>query len=139
MGVKRARSSAGMSVKAGLPVSALLKLYGEHLFSRFVVKYPHFFDGVSNAFNFLAEVENHIHKEVFKLYPDAELPSFTIETHSPSHFCMVYSSSRPFGDLCEGLIIGCLKHFGETAEIVREDLQGAPLTRVRFHIRKSGA
>lgn len=127
-----------LSTKTGAPVPALLKLYGEHLFGRFEVKYPRFFDQVSNAFDFLARVENHIHKEVIKLYPDAELPSFTIETHSPSYFCMVYSSSRPFGDLCEGLIVGCLKHFGETAEIIREDLQDAPLTRVRFNIRKTG-
>ncbi len=121
-----------------VPISDLLKLYGEHLFSRFEVKYPHFFKDVTGCFDFLANVETYIHKEVVKLYPDAELPSFDIEAHERSHFRMVYRSTRPLGDLCEGLIIGCLKHFGETAKILREDLQSAPVTRVRFEIITSG-
>lgn len=128
-----------LSKTTNVPVAALLKLYGEHLFSRFEVKYPHFFEEAKTCFDFLAAVERHIHKEVLKLYPDAELPSFEIEAHERSYFRMIYRSTRPLGDLCEGLIIGCLKHFGETAEIVREDLQSEPFTRVRFEIFKSGA
>jgi hypothetical protein len=127
-----------LSDNSGVPVPALLKLYGEHLFTRFEAKYPQFFEDAKNAFDFLAAVENHIHKEVRKLYPDAELPSFLIEVHEPTYFSMVYTSTRALGDLCEGLIIGCLKHFGETAEIVREDLHSAPLARIRFKIFKSG-
>lgn len=127
-----------LSTNSGIPVPALLKQYGEHLFGRFEAKYPQFFDDADAAFDFLVAVENNIHKEVRKLYPDAELPSFSIEVNEPSQFAMVYSSPRALGDLCEGLIIGCLKHFGETAELVREDLESGPVTRVRFKISKSG-
>ena len=55
-----------------------------------------------------------------------------------AYFSMVYSSTRALGDLCEGLIIGALRHFNETAELVREDLESGPKTRVRFQIFKSG-
>lgn len=127
-----------LSDTTGVPIPALLRLYGEYLFSSFELKYSHVFAEAKTAFDFLAAVEAHIHKEVIKLYPDAELPSFTVEAHEPAFFSMIYSSKRPLADLCEGLIIGCLKHFNETAEIVREDLQSAPLTRVRFKLFKSG-
>lgn len=130
--------ATALSRKTGVPVPALLKLYGEHLFSGFEVKYPHFFEEAKTSFDFLTAVETYIHKEVIKLYADAELPAFVIEAHEPSYFSVVYSSTRPLGDLCEGLISGALKHFNETAEIVREDLRSAPMTRVRFEIFKSG-
>ena len=127
-----------LSDTTGVPIPALLKLYGEYLFSSFELKYPHLFEEQKTSFDFLAAVETYIHKEVVKLYPDAEPPSFTVEAHEPAYFSMIYTSKRSLGDLCEGLIIGCLKHFNETAEIVREDLESGFLTRVRFKIFKSG-
>ena len=128
-----------LSAKTGVPIPALLKLFGEYLFSSFELKYSKFFEESKTAFDFLAAVETYIHKEVIKLYPDAELPSFAVEVHGPAFFSMIYTSKRPLADLCEGLMIGCLKHFNETAEIVREDLQSGAQTRVRFKIRKFGA
>jgi hypothetical protein len=128
-----------LSKRTGVPVPDLLKLYGEHLFGRFEVKYPQFFDEAKCSFDFLNAVQNHIHKEVKKLYADAELPSFILEVHTQDHFSMVYSSTRPLADLCEGLIVGCMKYFRETGEIRRQDLQSSPLTRVRFEIFKSAA
>ena len=129
---------SALSLSTGVPPPDLLKLYGEYLFRSFKVKFPHFFEAPKTSFDFLAAVESNIHQEVIKLYPDAELPSFVIEAHEPAYFSMVYSSTRPLGDLCEGLIIGALKHFNETAELVREDLESGPKTRVRFQIFKSG-
>jgi len=54
-----------------------------------------------------------IHVEVRKLYPDAELPTFTCDTSTPGRLTMLYRSSRPFADLAEGLIAGCIAHFCE--------------------------
>lgn len=128
-----------LSKQTGMPVPDLLKLYGEHLFGCFEAKYPQFFDDAKTSFDFLNAVQNHIHKEVKKLYSDAELPSFILEAHTPDHFSMVYASRRPLADLCEGLVAGCMKYFRETGEIRRQDLQSSPLTRVRFEIFKSAA
>ena len=127
---------SSLSEKTGQPVKSLIKNFGEYLFSRFQALYPQFFSDCTSSFDFLVNVETYIHKEVRKLYPEANLPSFVIEEHSPQHFSMIYVSERPFGDLCEGLILGCLAHFGENAQVTREDLESAPMTRVRFKISK---
>jgi hypothetical protein len=126
----------GLSKKTSIAVPSLMKAYGEHLFERFHLRYPQFFEEEMTSFDFLAKVENHIHLEVKKLYPDAKLPSFIIEKNCASHFSMIYRSERPFSDLCEGLIIGCIKHFGEDATLTREDLPSENLTQVRFEIVK---
>lgn len=128
-----------LSKRTSVPIPALMKAYGSYLFNRFHLRYPHFFDETLNSFDFLEKVETHIHREVRKLYSDAELPSFIIESKSPDYFSMIYQSKRPFGDLCEGLIWGCLEHFGEVAEVKRQDLQSEPLTQVRFEILKDRA
>jgi hypothetical protein len=122
-----------LSKRTGVPVPDLLKLFG-----RFKVRYPHHFKDARNAFDFLAGVETYIHKDVIKLYPDAELPTFAVEAHEASYMRLIYTSPRPFGDLCEGLIVGCLKHFGEIARIARKELASSPTTCIRFEIFQAG-
>ena len=36
---------------------------------------------------------------------------------------ITYSSPRGFADLAEGLIKGCIKHFGEPISVVRTNLE----------------
>jgi hypothetical protein len=67
-------------------------------------------------------VHEHVHKEVLKLYPDAELPSFATERDGDSTLIMHYKSSGKMGDFAYGLIVGCLKHFGEEATISAETI-----------------
>jgi hypothetical protein len=129
----------GLHRKTGVPVKDLMQLYGEHLFSRFLVLYPAFFRNCGNAFDFLEQVEHHIHKEVKKLYPDANLPSFIIEKHTEREFAMTYVSERGFTDLCEGLIRGALRHFKADAVVRRIDLVGQEPARARFEIAMTGA
>ena len=72
----------------------------------------------------LSEVlEDVIHVEVRKLYPDAELPRFATEVFTDNQLILVYESSRHFEDLAEGLIHGCIKYFGESISVVREAIQ----------------
>jgi Haem-NO-binding len=128
-----------LSRRTGLSTADLLRRYGEFLFSRFVALYPGFFKNITSAFGFLAQIEHYIHREVRKLYTDVQLPTFAVEHHNPKRFSMVYISDRPLADLCEGLIIGCLKHFGEEATLLRTDLSEWSGTRVRFELRKAEA
>src|SRR5207245_2880493 len=102
------RLVVNLSKETGVPVPALLNTFGRHLFGQFFLKFPQFFDGVSNAFDFLKKIESYIHVEVRKLYPEAELPHFAYEELEPGRMVLVYRSSRPFGDLAEGLISGCI-------------------------------
>lgn len=117
--------------------SELLKAFGVHLFGRFVEGYPQFFEGTSTAFDFLGKVEGYIHVEVRKLYPDAELPTFETKGDGET-LTMVYSSPRRMGDLAEGLIRGCGRHFGSELSIEREDLSGDG-REVKFTIELAGA
>lgn len=130
------RLVSSLSATTQVPVPELLRGFGQHLFGRFVQGYPQFFCTSNDAFTFLLGIENRIHTEVRKLYPDAELPRFDCRTPDPEHLIMDYRSDRGFGDLAEGLILGCIRHFGESIDLSRQDLPGAPGTHVRFTLRR---
>ncbi len=100
----------------------LLRTFGKHLFGRFVGSYPQFFEGVKSTFDFLTNIEGYIHVEVRKLYPDADLPTFEYDITEARRLTMVYRSTRPFAALAEGLILGCIEHFGERIDVQCDDL-----------------
>ena len=121
------------------PLPALLRRFGESLFGRFAERYPEFFEVPRDSFEFLATVENTVHTEVRKLYQNAELPSFDYEATGKDSMTLTYRSCRPFGDLAEGLIAGCGRHFGETIDITREDLSQDGETHIRFGLQRRAA
>lgn len=125
-----------LSQETSATIPELVRSFGEHLFTRFFLSYPIFFEDVDSSFDFLLGLEDYIHVEVKKLYNDAELPSFEYDTSQPGRFVMVYRSSRPFGDLAEGLIRGCIAHFKEQTTLEREDLSPAPKTCIRFTLTR---
>lgn len=106
----------------GIEISVLLKEYGLYFFDVLRSAYPHFINRTRNAFEFLASIENHIHVEVRKLYPDAQLPSFDTSLLSENHLELVYRSERSMADFAEGLIEKSLEHFREEANIQREQV-----------------
>lgn len=120
-----------LSETAGTPVPDLLKTFGRHMFTRFVAGYPQMFEGVDDATALLAQVHNHIHVEVRKLYPDAELPVFHSSHDDDGAFVLDYESDRPFADFAHGLIEGCIQHFGGRYAVQRTDPDGTG-QRARF-------
>ena len=123
-----------LSDVSGMPARDLIMVYGRHLFSRFVELFPSMFEGVDCPLDFLGSVESHIHVEVRKLYPDAELPKFETTRVDEHSLDMVYRSERPFADVAEALITGCLEHFGNRYKVERatdEIAGGGTLFRVR--------
>jgi hypothetical protein len=131
------RMVQALSNASGLSVPSLIHMFGEHLFQRFSISYRQLFADAPTTFDFLDRIDNVIHVEVRKLYPDAELPKLACERPAPNRLTMLYSSPRGFGDLAEGLIQGCIKHFGESITVRRTDLppEGS-LHRVRFELVK---
>jgi hypothetical protein len=126
-----------LSSASGMSVPQLIHLFGEHLFQRFSVQYKALFVDSRSAFDFLARIDDVIHVEVRKLYPDAELPAVPCERPSAEVLVMHYSSPRGFGDLAAGLIAGCIKHFGEDIRVTRTNLpQEGAMHRVRFDMVK---
>ena len=104
------------------PVPALVQAFGSHLFERFTTSYPFALQGVDDAAGFLANVEDIIHAEVKKLYPDAELPTIDFRRTVDNDWQLIYRSTRPFADLCEGLIRACLEYFEDHGELIRQDM-----------------
>ncbi len=68
-----------LSAHTGVPLPDLTRAFGRYLFGRFSTLYPAFFEGVGNAFDMLKRIDDHIHVEVRKLYPDPELPRMAME------------------------------------------------------------
>lgn len=124
-----------LSQETGIPIDDLIQAFGAHLFGQFVKKYPMFFTDVSCSLDFLEGIEDKIHREVLKLYPNAELPKFDCVRQSDTELQMTYTSTRPFGDLAHGLIAGCGAHFNENLRIQRVDLDGSH--KVQFNINKA--
>lgn len=111
-----------LSEETGIAPGDLVRAFGRHTFARFAAAYPHLYAGVDGAVEFLAGIQEHIHVEVKKLYPEAELPSFTYEEVPGVVLAMVYRSPRCLADLAEGLIVGCVEHFAADLVLTREDL-----------------
>ena len=107
-----------LSERSGTPVAELVKAFGQHLFGRLSVLHPEFVCGIDDAMDFLESVDKVIHVEVLKLYPDAMLPTFDTQRDG-DHLRMIYRSPRGMEDLAEGLITGCMGHFGQTLHMER--------------------
>jgi heme-NO-binding protein len=137
--VEMIRLVSCLSKESGIPIPELMKAFGEHLFGRFSILYPKYFEGMNSSFNFLENVEDYIHVEVRKLYPEAELPSFSCDASEPGRLRLTYRSTRPFAPLAEGLIRGCLAHFGENADLQIEDLSAGAGTAARFVVTQRDA
>jgi hypothetical protein len=125
-----------LSSASGVAVPDLLKTFGRHLLTRFAKGFPQFFEGTNSALTFLQHVEDYIHVEVRKLYPDAELPTFECDASVPGRLVMDYRSPRRLADLAEGLMQGCADYFGESIEITRNDLSSGGGEHVRFTLVK---
>ena len=106
-----------LSKKTELDPQALLKSFGGYLFDTFLKQYPQFFEAHGHAFQFLESIDNHIHVEVKKLYPEATLPKFETETSEGGDLVMTYTSERKMASLALGLIEKSMAHYGHKSSI----------------------
>jgi len=95
----------------------LLEGFSDHLFKMFKRDYSVFFDGISSAAEMLTQIDNHIHVEVQKLYPDAELPKFEC-SRAGNKLTLNYQSPRPLAAVAHALVGACLKFFGDKEKLV---------------------
>lgn len=130
---------AVLSEKTGVSTGELHQRFGRRLFLRFSEIYPGLFEGIEDAFAFLAAVETRIHVEVRKLYPNAELPKFEVIERTDARCRMIYRSTRHMEHFCTGLIEGCLAHFGEPGVVSLKVLTREPATIAEFTIERVGS
>ena len=106
--------------RSGMPLPDLLKAFGRYLFGTFKTSYASMFESAGDGFEFLESIDQEIHVEVLKLYPDAELPSFKTERKDDNVLQMDYHSDRAMGALAHGLIEACGEHYNEGFDIAMQ-------------------
>jgi hypothetical protein len=111
-----------LSKATNISIPDLLRAFGHHLLYRFAAGFPQFFEGITSSFDFMQRVDGYIHVEVRKLYPEAQLPKLECEQPSPNVLKVTYRSNRPFADLADGLIAGCVEYFKDGVTVTREDV-----------------
>ncbi len=126
-----------LSKRSEIPVPVLVKTFGKHLFKALVKSFPVMVKPRQDLFEFLDSVENFIHVEVKKLYPDAQLPSIACEQPIDDQLVLHYQSRCPFADLAEGLIEESSNFFATPILIERVDAKGEA-GKATFTIKKVG-
>lgn len=107
-----------LSTETSLTPMRLQQIYGRRLFGRFNDLYPEMIAARETAFDLLGSIEDEIHVDVLKLYPDAELPSLLPLRHEADHMILRYRSPRRLEWFCQGLIEGCLDHYATPASVI---------------------
>jgi hypothetical protein len=129
----------GLSNETGANPEDLQRAFGRWMLRRFVEGYGSFFEAHQDAFSLLDAIENEVHVEVRKLYPDAELPTFDTERLSPTTFKLLYRSPRRLVAFCEGLVAATLEHYGQHGDIAVTDLSTPEMGVAEFLIRLAPA
>ena len=123
-----------VSLKFAKMVSDMVQAFGKHLFPKLAKSHPKIVGDTASLFDFLEGIETHIHREVRKLYPDAELPAFETNRPSDGHLVMTYNSQRPFADLAFGMISGAAQFFEKKILIERKDIANKGGFAAEFHV-----
>lgn len=113
-----------------IPAEQLQEVYGEAVFLRLLKTLPAMDPPLHDTFNFIRSVENHIHNEVKKLYPDATPPQFDFLSQTTTSMVMDYKSARCMSHVCLGLIKGCARHFSQKIQVSME-----PMNKSQSHVR----
>ena len=125
-----------LSNNTGISTDNLLLVYGEHFFGVIEKSYPGLLNTYKDPIEMLASIENHIHMEVRKIYPKAELPTFIIEEKTENSLILIYKSSRAMHHFGLGLMNKTFEYFNSTATIVLERIKKDG-SEVKFIINKN--
>ncbi|GGD33166.1 guanylate cyclase [Malaciobacter pacificus] len=114
----------------------LLFIFGKHLFSVLVKLYNKDIQKVGGALEFIDSVEQLVHVEVKKLYPDVDLPTFQTVSKDENSMVLVYKSEKRLESFAHGLMIACGEYFNENLDISYKTISQEPY-EVQFNIKKS--
>lgn len=126
-----------LSRLSGQPVGELVQSFGVALGKTFAEKFGQFFALETKLFDFLDSVEEHIHVEVYKLYPDAQLPSIVMLEFDEFDAHMRYRSPRGMDDLAVGLIKASANHYGDAVLIERNSGKDSIGSYVDLNIKRT--
>lgn len=118
-----------------IPLSDLFKDFGAYFFTFLARNYSHFLERADTLFDFFNSIHSHIHVEVKKLYPDAELPAFETLSINDQEMVMKYTSEKKLGDFAKGLLAKSAEYFNENVTITSKSLNESG-TQIQFNINK---
>lgn len=119
--------------RTGQSLPVVLEQFGKACFAKWVSYVPAHFDN-KDLFDILAGVDAFHELEVRKLYPDAELPSFKVESRTDRMLVLQYVSCKPLADLAAGVIKGAAAHLGEEINVTHRPITNCTGAHVRFEV-----
>ena len=122
--------------RSGACPQSLLESFGGSLARSFTQSHARYFDEAKDLFDLLDRVDRHIHVEVRRLYPDAELPSFETVSRDETQMALDYSSPRKLQSLAKGLIETAARHYGEEVAVTLEPYPDADERTARITVRR---
>ncbi|MEQ6122519.1 heme NO-binding domain-containing protein [Reichenbachiella sp. MALMAid0571] len=126
-----------LSTHTSIPVDDLIYVYGEYFFNYLISTHPKIFEHYKSPAHFLKSVEGHIHVQVRKIYPDAELPTFEVSEVTDNIMEMTYSSPRALYKFAEALIVKTFAFYKHKITISFNKLKKDG-TLVKFTITHNG-
>ncbi|MGH1441706.1 MAG: heme NO-binding domain-containing protein [Cellvibrionaceae bacterium] len=100
-----------LSEMKSIPQSVLIEGFGFYLFDELNKKHGVFTQQQPDFFGFIASIDDVIHREVKKLYPETQLPEIKCLASDDKVMQLSYQSPRKLCLLAEGLIRGSAKYY----------------------------
>lgn len=105
------------SKRLSLPAEQVILFVATRAAQMFAERFPGFYAPHATTRSLLAALDSIIHPEVKKLYPNAETPSFGLESRADGRLALHYRSRRQLCRFAEGLVMGTAPVFGEQARV----------------------
>lgn len=122
-----------------LEAEALSRDFGRHTFGHLVARYGYIIEGFRDTFDCVANLDETIHGNVRKLYPDASLPTMDARIADDGDSLVLhYQSTNPFMHVAHGLLLGCVEHYGDDVSVEIGDRFDGSGNRATFILRRNG-
>ena len=100
-----------------MTVDETTEFIGEHVFPHLSGRHENLIEDHDGAVSLLCALNDVIHPEVLKLYPDASVPDFTTLERDGNRLKLLYRSERQLPALAAGLIRGAGNLYNEKVDI----------------------
>ncbi len=106
-----------LSALKGLNQEEILMRFGHFLFHRFTHDHKAWLEKIEHPFALFEALDSHIHREVRKIHPEAQPPTFQVLRQDERSMELEYFSRRRMEYFALGLIEASMLHYGYPAEV----------------------
>lgn len=105
----------------GTSADEIMRDFGVAAFEQLGSLHPEWLEGMPDLLSLLSRIESVIHVEVRKLYSDSQPPLIGAQQRDDGAIYVTYESHRDLVALCQGLIEGAARHYGEHVSVTMID------------------